>query len=79
MKTLASAAGTGAMLATSHIGSGGRLMRKRPSYENKHGKDLGGKLYTALQKEAAHASVASRLKKKLKLKKRPKKKSGGSK
>ena len=54
-------------------------MRKRPSYENKHGKDLGGKLYTALQKEAAHASVASRLKKKLKLKKRPKKKSGGSK
>jgi hypothetical protein len=51
-------------------------MRKEASYKTKHGKQLGGKLYTALQKEAAYASVASRLKKKLKIKKRPKKKSG---
>ena len=35
-------------------------MRKRNSYVNKYGDD---KLYTALQKEAAHASVAARLKK----------------
>jgi hypothetical protein len=36
-------------------------MRKRSSYVNKYGDD---KLYTALQTEAAYASVAARLKKK---------------
>jgi hypothetical protein len=53
-------------------------MRKEDSYKKKHGKKLGGKLYTALQKEAAYASVASRLKKKLGVKSKPKqrKKSG---
>lgn len=51
-------------------------MRKEASYKRKHGKKLGRKLYTALQKEAAYASVASRLKKKLKLKTRPKRKAG---
>jgi len=35
-------------------------MRKRSSYVRKYGDD---KLYTALQKEAAYASVAARLKK----------------
>jgi hypothetical protein len=38
-------------------------MRKRASYLKKHGRNKGRKLYTALQKEAAYASVASRLKK----------------
>jgi len=36
-------------------------MRKRASYVNKYGDD---RLYLALQREAAYASVAARLKKK---------------
>ena len=39
-------------------------MRKPASYEKKYGKELGKKMLTTLQKEAAHASVhARRLKK----------------
>jgi len=40
-------------------------MRKRDSYIRKYGATLGNALYVALQREAAMASVAARLKKKI--------------
>lgn len=40
-------------------------MRKRQIYLDKYGVDAGGKLYHALQSQAAHAGVSARLRRKL--------------
>lgn len=40
-------------------------MRKRSSYIDKYGPVAGGKLYHALQSQAAHAGVSARLRRKL--------------
>jgi hypothetical protein len=40
-------------------------VRKRHIYIDKYGPDAGGKLYHALQSQAAHAGVSARLRRKL--------------
>jgi hypothetical protein len=40
-------------------------VRKRHIYIDKYGPEAGGKLYHALQSQAAHAGVSARLRKKL--------------
>jgi hypothetical protein len=40
-------------------------MRRRQSYVNKYGPEVGPKLYHALQSQAAHAGVSARLRRKL--------------
>lgn len=42
-------------------------MRDKQSYINKYGKDYGEKLYSCLQKEAAHASLKAKYKNKFRL------------
>jgi hypothetical protein len=42
------------------------LVRKRKIYIDKYGPLAGGKLYHALQSQAAHAGVSARLRRKLK-------------
>jgi hypothetical protein len=41
------------------------LVRKRNIYKDKYGPVAGGKLYHALQSQAAHAGVSARLRRKL--------------
>lgn len=40
-------------------------MRKRQVYIDKYGAEVGGRLYHALQSQAAHAGVSARLRRKL--------------